>query len=136
MLTALTRGVLFRAAIWVAAVAVLAFVAPPIAVAFAPAKNAVYCLTHDDHAIGRDDQDHAADHHHPGGLDHVKHSPGDGDHKSHCCGLFCVTALAPSLGHVFKHTWSRAPVLFELQTSFSGRTHERIDRPPIPFLSM
>jgi len=136
MLTALMSGSLFRVAIWVAAAAVFAFVAPPIAVAFAPTGNAVYCLTHAENAIGHDDEDHALDDHHPGGLDHVKHSHGDGDHKSHCCGLFCVTALAPSLGHVFEHTWFRTPVFFGLQTSFSGRTPDRIDRPPILFLSM
>ena len=132
MLTALMRGSLFRVAIWVAAAAVFAFVAPPIAVAFAPTGSTVYCLTHVDYAIGHDDQDQAADHQHPGDLDHVKHSHGDGDRKSHCCGLFCVTALAPKLGHVFEHTWSRTPVFFGPQTSFSGRTPHRIDRPPIP----
>jgi hypothetical protein len=135
MLTALMSGSLFRVAIWVAAAAVFAFVAPPIAVAFAPTGNAVYCLTHAENAIGHDDHDQAADQQHPGDLGHVKHSHGGGDHKSHCCGLFCVTALAPSLGHVFEHTWPPTPVFFGLQTSFSGRTPDRIDRPPISRLS-
>jgi hypothetical protein len=136
MLTALMRGSRFRVAIWLAAAAVFAFVAPPIAVALAPTGNAVYCLTHGDHAIGHDEQDQAAGHQHPGDLGQVKHLHGNGDSKSHCCGLFCVTALAPSLGYIFDDTWFDAPAFFSLQTNFSGRTPDRLDRPPIPRLSI
>jgi hypothetical protein len=105
MLVALTRGTLFNVAIWIAALAVFAFAAPPIAVAFAPTEYVVHCLTHDDHGMGMADQDQAVDHHHPGDLDHEKHGSG-GDHKANCCGLFCVTALPASSGHTFEHAWA------------------------------
>jgi hypothetical protein len=133
MLTALTRGPLFRVAIWIAALAVFAFVAPPIAVALSPTQHAVYCLTHDDHAIGDSAEDQAVDHHKTGDLDHAKHE--GTDQKARCCGLFGVTALPPGFGHVFAYGWTHTPVFFGLQASFSGRTPDRIDRPPISRLS-
>ncbi len=133
MLTALSKGFLFRVAIWIAALAVFAFVAPPIAVAFAPTQHAVYCLTHDDHGVGQADHDQAADGHHPNDLDHEKH--GSGGHKTNCCGLFCVTALLPGLGYMFEHAWAGTPVSFGLQASFSGQAPDRLDRPPISRLS-
>jgi hypothetical protein len=132
MLAALTRGTLFNVAIWLAALAVFAFVAPPIAVAFAPAEYAVHCLTHDDQGMGMADHDQAVDHHNPG--NHEKHG-GGGDHKANCCGLFCVTALPASSGHSFEHAWAGTPVSFALQINFSGQTPARLDRPPISRLS-
>ena len=134
MLAALTRGTLFKVAIWVAALAVFSFVAPPIAVAFSPSKTAAYCLTHVDHAfVHEHDQTDAVQpgvgHH----DDHAKHS--HGDHKSTCCGLFCVTALAPSV-YVFEPAWSGSAVSSALETSFQGRMPDRLDRPPISLLSV
>jgi hypothetical protein len=134
MLTALTKGVRFRVAVLLAALAVFAFVAPPIAVAFAPTEYAVHCLTHDDHGMVTADHDQAVDRHHPGDIDHEKHGSG-GDHKANCCGLFCVTALLPGFGHVFEHAWAGTPVSYGLQTSFSDQAPDRLDRPPISRLS-
>jgi hypothetical protein len=57
------------------------------------------------------------------------------DHKSTCCGLFCVTALAPSV-HVFEPVWSGSAVSSALETSFQGRIPDRLDRPPISLLSV
>ena len=135
MLVALTKGIRFRVAMAMAAFAVFAFVAPPIAVAIAPTEHAIYCLTHDDHAIGRVLHDHATGHHDPGDLDRVKHSKDGGKQASHCCGLFCVTALAPEIRQE-----SNPPILNPEQSSgiepsFHSRSPELPFRPPIARLS-
>jgi hypothetical protein len=136
MLVALTKGFRFRIAIAMAAAAVFAFVAPPIAVAFDPTEHAIYCLTHTDHAIGPAYVDHTADHKHAsGGHDHAKHSHQSDKHPSHCCGLFCVTALAPEI----RQEWN-APILgpepsSAIEPSFHSRSPELPYRPPISPLS-
>lgn len=131
MLTAWRRGVQFRIAIAVAALAVSAFVAPPIAVAFAPAPSTVYCLTHDDHVMVVAHEDHARIHDHSGHLDQAKHSHKEGESKKHCCGLFCVTALTPEIRGIPR------PLLMEPEqtplgySSFHSRAPELPFRPPI-----
>jgi hypothetical protein len=135
MLTALTKGVLSRVVIWIAALAIFAFVAPPVALAFAPTQHAVYCLTHEDHGVGLADHDQAVYHHRPGELDHEKHRSGYHP-QANCCGPFCVTAfLLASFRHGFEHAWAGTPVFWGLRTSFSGQTPDRLDRPPISRLS-
>lgn len=134
MLAGLRRGVRFRIATAMAAIAVSAFVAPPVAVAFAPAKEAMYCLTHNDHAIGHEHQDHAADHH-PGESDREKHSDDSGDHKSHCCGVFCVTALTPELRQLVQPLSFGTPLFSAIEPYFHSRTPQLLYRPPILRLS-
>jgi hypothetical protein len=135
MLAALRRGVRFRIAIAMAALAVFAFVAPPIAVAFGPTPGTIYCLTHYDQGMGHSHHDHAVADHRAGDLDQTKSSHEEGEHKSHCCGLFCVTALTPEVRGM------PAPLLLQPERSsvvafgFRGRTPEQPFRPPIPRLS-
>lgn len=88
------RGAFFQIAIAMAFLAVFAFVVPPVALAFAPAKEAFHCLVQDDHGIGRQHHDQPSDHHSSGNAEH-KHSHGDAEDNPGCCGIFCVAALAP-----------------------------------------
>jgi hypothetical protein len=107
------------------AVYALCVVAPAAALALADAATAVHCLTGDHHSV-------AKVHVHADGASH-QHS-GDRDHKSgqpgNCCGLFCVSGIA----QVFDVTLyspaplSEVPVL--VVQSISGRSSDRIDRPP------
>lgn len=82
------RKTFFQIATAMAFLAVFAFVVPPVALAFVSAKEAFHCLVQDDHGIGRQHRDH-----HTSG--NAKHSHGDAEYDPGCCGVFCVTALAP-----------------------------------------
>lgn len=132
MLVALATGVRLRLATLVAAISVFSFVAPPIAVAFAPTKSAIHCLTHADDEFALQVEaiqpDSANDH-----KDHVKHSRGD--HRSACCCLFSATALIPDSGHLSEPGLSSSPAFSALEASFYGLMQDRLDRPPITLLS-
>jgi len=135
MLTALTTGVRLRLATLVAAVAVSSFVAPPITLAFASGKTAaaaVYCLTHPDQEFAPQ-----AETNQPGSAhdhkDQARHS--HGDHRSACCCLFSVTALAPHSGHISEPSLSSSEAFSTLEASFYGLMRDRLDRPPITLLS-
>jgi hypothetical protein len=136
MLVTLRKGVRFRIAFAMATFAVFALVAPPMAVAFAPAERAAHCLTHNDAAIGDERVDHAADHeHHPGDLDQAKHSHQGDKHPSQCCGLFCVTALAPEIRQLANPRLEGSQLSSLVVPSFHRRLPELPFRPPISLLS-
>ena len=130
MLATLRRGVRFRVAFAMAAFAVCALVAPPVAVAFAPAERAVYCLTHSDHAMGPKYVDRTADHEHQS-ADQSKHSHQGDKHPSQCCGLFCVTAIAPEIRQLASPPLEGSPLSSLLVASFHRRSPELPFRPPI-----
>lgn len=134
MLLALTRGVRFRAAAFLAAVALVSFVAPALAVAFASPEAASGCLTHGDHAFGHADAsvvDVGSSH----DMNHQSPSHEKGDHKSACCGIFCSTALAPDSGTLVRLNWHDSTVSLAALPDFQGLTPEQPDRPPISRLS-
>lgn len=130
------RGILFRVAIAMAFLAVLAFVAPPVALAFVPAKDAIYCLTYDDHRIGREHHDRPADQHYSGNVDQATHSHGDAKHGSRCCGLFCVTALAPETRQMVHPLPMGSESFPIIDPGINSLTPELPFRPPIPPLSV
>ena len=130
MLTAFTTGLRFRLAITLAAFAALCFVAPPAVLAFGHGEATVDCLSHadmvDHGGIAARDIKH---HNHPG-----DHSSPAGAHHPGCCGLFCMSALAPIGGEnvapvaaATLHTPAAETILF-------SRVSERPDRPPISLL--
>lgn len=123
MLVAFTRGLRFRIALAMAAFAAFAFVAPPLAVAFAPAEHGVYCLTHNDHAMGQEHED--------GIAGQSKHSHDGSAHKSQCCGLFCVTALAPEMRQGWNPVVLSPEPFSGIEPSFHSRFTELHYRPPI-----
>ncbi len=126
MLERLRAGPGFRLAMAIAMFAALSFIAPPAVMAFGHGNNTVHCLSHGD-VVGHGMLDSAS---HKDGGGHAK-IPG---HKG-CCGLFCVSAIAPG----------SAPVLVVLPVTIVlappvtprpvNRAPERIDRPPISLLS-
>ena len=135
MLTALTTGVRLRVATLVAALAIFSFVAPPMALAFAPSKTAVHCLSRTDHEFAPHGQAEALQ---PGSIhdheDHAEHS--HGDRKSACCCLFSVTALVPDSGDLSEPELSRSAAFSAIEASFHGFTPDRLNRPPISLLSL
>ena len=132
MLTALTKGVRLRVATLVAALAIFSFVVPPMALAIAPTKSAIHCLTHAD-----DELTSQAEALQPGSThdheDDAEHS--HGDHKSACCCLFSVTALVPESGYLSEPVSLASPAFSALEASFHGLMRNRLDRPPISLLS-
>lgn len=134
MLIALTRGVFFRLAIWLAGVAAFALVSPPIAIAFASADKAAHCLTNVDHEAGDDQGATPSGHSHD--ADQAGHSSKQADHKSTCCGIFCVTAIAPNTQLAILSVWSGVPVNSSPRPAFYGQFPQQPDRPPISRLPL
>jgi len=126
------RGALFRVAIAMAFLAVFAFVAPPAAVAFVPAKGAIYCLTHDDHGASREHHSQHADQRHSGNVENAKHSHGDAGHESSCCGTFSATALTPEDRQVVRPLLLGSETFPGLDSGVHSLMPELPFRPPIP----
>lgn len=127
MLARLRTGVGFRLAMALAVMAALCFVAPPAVMAFGHGSNTVECLSHAD----------AVDHGMHGGAMH-KHR---GDHgkvpgPKGCCGLFCLSALAPASAPMVEGLFVAPALSLPVELPVSGRVPERLDRPPIPLLSV
>lgn len=129
MLQKFRSGLGFRVAIVLAAFASLCFVAPPAVLAFGHGSNIVQCLTHGD----------ARDHGMHGGAthkDHDGHAKLPGSHDSNCCGLFCVSALAPASGPVVEGLLTPPELSPPVETSFFGQTPDLPHRPPITLLDV
>lgn len=126
------RGVPFSTGIAMAFLAALAIVAPPVAAAFVPTQEAIYCLTHDDHGIGRDRHDH-----HSGRIERTKHSHGDAGQPFFCCGIFHVSALAPGTHEIVRLQPVGSKFLPSTEPGVHSPTPELPFRPPIfPRLSI
>lgn len=127
---AFKRGTLFRVAIAMASVAVLSFVLPTVALAFVSAES-VHCLIELDSSAGRQHDDNHAHHHSSGNVDHGNHAHGDVGHEPHCCGLFCVTALAPEIGQLECPPLFGSSILPIVSSGADSLMLERHFRPPI-----
>jgi hypothetical protein len=131
MLRALRTGLGFRVAMAIAAFAALCLVAPPAVVAFGHGENTMHCLAHAD----------AADHGMHAGLGALAHKH-DGDHGTlpgthpGCCGLYCLSALPLASGPLVEGLLLAPALSPPAEASLSGRVPERLDRPPIPSLSV
>jgi len=127
MLTAFMTGLRFRLAITLAAFAALCFVAPPAVLAFGHGEATVDCLAHAD----------MVDH---GGIaardikQHGDHSSPAGTHHPGCCGLFCMSALAPLGGETVAPVEAGALHIATTETVLFRRAPDRPDRPPISLL--
>jgi hypothetical protein len=120
-----------RAGVALAALYVLALAAPVTTIAFSGDAPLVRCLTealgsstHHDHAAAAQ-----AGHHHSGLPDH-DHGQGE-----KCCGLFGVTALAPSYDVSDIPLAVASAIALPRPESLYGRGSDRIDRPPRTALS-
>jgi len=129
MLRALRTGFGFRVAIIMAAFAVLCLAAPPAVMAFGHGENTMHCLAHADavdHGMqGGFAQKHNGDH----GTLPATHAPG-------CCGLYCLSALPLALGSLVEGRLLASTLSPTADTTLFGRVPGRLDRPPIPSLSI
>ena len=132
MLQELRTGFGFRVAVAIAAFAALCLVAPPAVMAFGHGEKTLHCLAHAD----------AVDHGMHRALDGVAQKHGGdhgtlpGTHTPGCCGLYCLSALPLASGPLVEGLLL-APALSPLaEPALFGRVPGRLDRPPIPSLSV
>jgi hypothetical protein len=119
-----------RAAAVLVAVYALCLVAPVTAFAFSDVSAPCLALTDDHHGIGES-------HHHQHGVDQQKSSHDGDNHPGKCCGLFCVTAIAPpAFGVAEMQLVQASAVAMPAVAYLSGRNASRIDRPPRSVLSL
>ena len=130
MLTALTTGLRFRLAIALAIFAALCFVAPPAAQALGHGTNTIDCLAH----AGMVNHGWKAADHSTGHARHGDHSRPAGGHPMSCCGLLCLSALAPELGGVILPVATGSAPIAAQEPRLVPRVPERPDRPPISLL--
>jgi hypothetical protein len=126
MLQKLRSGLGFRVAIMTAGFAAICFVAPPAVMAFGHGSDIVQCLTHGD----------AVDHDMHGGAGHKEHGDGAKHHGMNCCGLFFLSALAPSSGPLLDGLHLPAVLSTPAEPRLFGRVPDQPDRPPISLLSV
>jgi hypothetical protein len=110
----------------IAMFAALCFVAPPAVMAFGHGNNTVHCLSHGD-VMGHGMPISVS---HKDGGGHAK-IPGD----KGCCGLFCVSAIAPASAPVLEVLPVTTVLAPPVTPRPANRAPERIDRPPISPLS-
>lgn len=128
MLRALRGRIFYRLAAVFALLAAISFAMSPAVLAFGHGSSTAHCLSQADsmnHGMTR-----IADMH----QDH-KHQTPTSEHKSTCCGLFCLSAVTTSEQALDPIFVSSAAYPTREINSAAGR-FERLDRPPIPSLSV
>lgn len=112
--------------------AALCLIAPPAVMAFGHGEQTAHCLSHADQA---DHGGHMAPARMGSGMDHGQHGKVPAKHDSGCCGLFCVSAIAPQASALAVASFALAAPPARAVTSFAGRVPDQPNRPPIPSLS-
>lgn len=131
-----------RAAAIVVALYALCLVAPTAAFAFSDDLMPAHCLSLADDHPGAAELAVAESHTYQDGINHhkssdSKSSPGDADHPGNCCGLFCLTAIAPPAFSIAETRVVQVSVVaLPAAESLFGRSASRIDRPPRALLSL
>jgi hypothetical protein len=128
MLRTLRFGIFNRLAVVFALLAALCFAMPPSAVAFGHGSSTAHWLSHADSV--QHGMIAVADMH----QDHKHQTPGNG-HKSTCCGVFCLSALATS-EQAFDPILANSVPYPARATNSTAGLPERLDRPPILPLSV
>jgi|SRR5512143_778215 hypothetical protein len=129
MLSIVHKGWRRRTGSMLAAFYLLALAAPVSTVAFSADPSHAHCL----------DEIHAvASHHHSDDADADHSAPADQtpDQGQNCCGLFGVTALAPSFDITSVPMVVATAMAFTPSEDLFGRGFDRIDRPPRASLSL
>ena len=133
----LTKGMRHRAATALVVLYALCVLAPAAAFAFGDGTKAAHCLTDDNHGLVTS-HTHGKPHVHDDG-NAASHSH-DGDEQQtnsgQCCGLFCLSALAPSTDLPLAQP--ELPVLVPSLNAngLLGHGPHRLDRPPDSLLSL
>jgi hypothetical protein len=128
MLRALRSGIFYRLAAVFAVLAAFCFALPPAVLAFGHGSSTAHCLSQADsvnHGMMRV-ADKQKDH---------KHQAPASEHKSTCCGLFCLSALTTSEQSLDPIFVDSAPYP-TCEINSAASLPERLDRPPISSLSV
>jgi hypothetical protein len=109
----------------------LCLTAPTAAIALSNGAAPAHCLTDDHHGVGSaQTHENGSSHHHSGARD-------DGhDQPAKCCGLFCLSAIAPDADLIAAQRAPLTHLASRISNSLSGRGSDRIDRPPRSLLSL
>lgn len=130
MLGWLTKRLRRRAATLLVVLYAICVLAPSAAFALADASRQAHCLTQADHGLAKAHVDHVgAKHEHPQKSDDEK------DQLENCCGLFCLTALAPAVDLTIGQSPIGSAVIVALEAAIARGALGRLDRPPISLLS-
>lgn len=127
----LTRKWRWRAAKLLVVLYALCLAAPTAVLAFSNAPEPAPCLTDNHHGLG-------TIHLHQDGSSHHHQDSGDDDHgqAGKCCGLFCLSAIAPDVGFIAGPQPLVAAIASRFAMAMTGRGSDRIDRPPRSNLSL
>ena len=115
----------------------LCVLSPAAAFAFGDGTKAAHCVTDENHGLGTS-HTHGKAHVHKDGTAH-KHSDEGGEQQGasgKCCGLFCLSAIAPSID--LPLTAPGFPTLVPLLNANGplGQGPDCLDRPPDSLLSL
>jgi hypothetical protein len=137
MLAQLSKGLRLKVAGVLVVLYALCLLAPAAAFAFGDAAKAAHCLTDESHGLGASHAYAKQQVHHDGTA---HQHPGDGDGpqaaSGQCCGLFCLSALAPSIGLPLAQLDRPALVPALNADGILGHGPDRLDRPPDSLLSL
>ncbi len=135
MLKGLRSGLGFRVAMTLTVLAALCLVVPPAVMAFGHGEKTAHCLSQADR------MDHGATM--PSGVKmasegvhHGDHGKAPAKHESGCCGLFCVSAIAPQASAGVELALTTITLTPPVEKLKFGGVPEQPDRPPISSLSV
>jgi hypothetical protein len=132
MLSFVRRNWLRRAGFVAAALCVLAWVAPVAAVTLSADLSRTHCL--DEIRVLANHHHQTADHQHSAPADQTRDQTRDQGQS--CCGLFGVTAIAPSYEATSVPIVVATSIALTPSENLFGRCFDRIDRPPRSLLSL
>jgi hypothetical protein len=131
MLRLLTSKWRWRAASVLVAVYAFCLLAPAAAMTVSSGPAAAHCLNDDHHGLAKVQVQHD-------GSSHSHSIPEADDHgqSGQCCGLFCLSAVAPAFEQGIAASFAAPDVAATVAASLSGLGFDRIDRPPRSYLSL
>lgn len=136
-LTQFSRGFRLRAASVLVVLYALCVLTPAAALALGDAAKAAHCLTDENHGLGPSHANSKPHVHDDGNASQHSH---DGDEQQstsgQCCGLFCLSALAPSTDLPLAQPELPALVPSLNANGLLGHGPDRLDRPPDSLLSL
>jgi hypothetical protein len=120
-----------RTAALLAVLYALCLVAPVSAFAFSAAPAHCLTMTDDHHGTGESRAHQDGIGHHKSSPEKSGQAPDDHGVPGKCCGLFCVTAIAPPVfGVAVVQPVETSTVALPATPSLFGHSAGRIDRPP------
>jgi len=129
MLGRLTSQWRWRAATVLVVLYALCLAAPTAVMALSDGSAPAHCLTDDQHGTG-------PVHVHQDGSSHHHSNTDDHGQAGKCCGLFCLSAIAPDVGFITGPQLLVAAIASRFAMAMTGRGSDRIDRPPRSKLSL